>query len=262
MSKKAVLVVGFGTRYESALKAIENIEKHVREGFPDYDFFRVFTSDYIIKRLARDQGKEIMNVEAAFTYLRDNGYEELVVQPTYINQGEEYTKIAEDFSQKSRYFKSFKIGKPLLSTEEDLEEIAGIIMRQLPEKLDKDQAFILMGHGSKKAPNTIYVKVQEVFQKLGYDQTYLATLDGEPGFGTILPKLTERVIKKAYLMPFMVSAGDHAAVDMAGDGENSWKNLLKAAGIDPVPMIRGLGEIDEAAKMYVAHAKDGEELVR
>ena len=63
-------------------------------------------------------------------------------------------------------------------------------------------------------------------------------------------------------MPFMVSAGDHAAVDMAGDGENSWKNLLKAAGIDPVPMIRGLGEIDEAAKMYVAHAKDGEELVR
>ena len=28
-------------------------------------------------------------------------------------------------------------------------------------------------------------------------------------------------------MPYMVVAGDHASNDMAGDEEDSWKNILK-----------------------------------
>ena len=33
-------------------------------------------------------------------------------------------------------------------------------------------------------------------------------------------------------MPFMIVAGDHAINDMAGDDEDSWKNIFEEAGLE------------------------------
>ena len=56
-------------------------------------------------------------------------------------------------------------------------------------------------------------------------------------------------------MPLMVVAGDHANNDMAGDEDDSWKNLLSADGYKVSVVLGGLGRNSEIQKIYVAHAK-------
>lgn len=54
--------------------------------------------------------------------------------------------------------------------------------------------------------------------------------------------MKEKHIKKVYVMPFMLVAGDHAKNDMAGDDEDSWKMQLLRAGFEPEIILKGLGE--------------------
>ena len=53
----------------------------------------------------------------------------------------------------------------------------------------------------------------------------------------------------------MVVAGDHANNDMAGDEEDSWKSVFTAAGYEVEVILRGLGELEDIQKLYVAHAQ-------
>ncbi len=62
-------------------------------------------------------------------------------------------------------------------------------------------------------------------------------------------------IGKAYLMPFMSVAGDHARNDLAGDDAESWKSLLTGAGIQCVPVLRGTAEMDAVVDIWIDHLK-------
>ena len=53
MGKKALVVVSFGTSMPQARCAIENIEKRLCAAFPDYDFFRAFTSRMVARKIER-----------------------------------------------------------------------------------------------------------------------------------------------------------------------------------------------------------------
>jgi sirohydrochlorin cobaltochelatase len=67
--------------------------------------------------------------------------------------------------------------------------------------------------------------------------------------------LIKNKVKKAYLVPFMTVAGDHAMNDMAGDESDSWKSQLTKAGIDSVPVMKGLAEFDAVVDMWIAQMK-------
>lgn len=60
-NKKAILVTSFGTSYAETRKlTIDKIEERIRSEFPDYDVFRAFTSEMIIKKLKnRDQKRNL-----------------------------------------------------------------------------------------------------------------------------------------------------------------------------------------------------------
>ena len=60
------------------------------------------------------------------------------------------------------------------------------------------------------------------------------------------------------LAPLMIVAGDHAKSDMAGEGEESWKNQLQARGFDVIPVLKGLGEYPQVREMIAEHAKAAE----
>ena len=68
-------------------------------------------------------------------------------------------------------------------------------------------------------------------------------------------ELKKKGVKKAYLMPFMSVAGDHAMNDMAGDEDDSWKSILTKAGVKCVPILKGTAEYDGIADLWVEHLK-------
>ena len=67
-----------------------------------------------------------------------------------------------------------------------------------------------------------------------------------------------KTVRKVYLAPFMVVAGDHALNDMAGDDSDSWKSQLIKAGYEVECILKGLGEFEALRKLFSAHAEKAE----
>ena len=51
----------------------------------------------------------------------------------------------------------------------------------------------------------------------------------------------------------MIVAGDHANNDLAGPDEDSWASRIKAAGMRPVPHLKGLGQLQGIRDIFLSH---------
>jgi sirohydrochlorin cobaltochelatase len=84
----------------------------------------------------------------------------------------------------------------------------------------------------------------------------MGTVEESPTIEEIKQMLTARKVKTVYLMPFMAVAGDHAANDLAGEDENSWKSMLTRAGTKCIPVLKGSAESDDITAIWVDHLKE------
>ena len=260
MGKKALLVVSFGTSFEEALPAIVNIEETCKKAFPDYDFYRAFTSGMIIRKWARTKNVIIHNPDEVMKRLVAEGYEEVICQPTHIINGLEYDKMMNMLLAYKDQIPTIKVGTPLLTEEEDYKEACEIVMQELEKPLAKDEAFVFMGHGTSHTAKVSYSQMQAQMKELGYENVFIGTVEGEPeetACEEVIKAVSAAGYKKVILRPLMVVAGDHANNDMAGEDEDSWKSQFEASGaFDEInTQIEGLGRIDAVEQLYVQHTK-------
>ena len=83
--------------------------------------------------------------------------------------------------------------------------------------------------------------------------TRVGVVEGDPDIDDLVPGLCAAGVRRAFLLPFMAVAGDHARNDMAGEDEDSWASVLTREGIEPVPVLRGTAEMDEIVDIWVDH---------
>jgi sirohydrochlorin cobaltochelatase len=95
-----------------------------------------------------------------------------------------------------------------------------------------------------------YLAASAEFQRLDKN-VFMATVEGVPDFAEIHKELLKRNIKKVWLMPFMIVAGDHACNDLAGEDKDSWKAQLEADNIECCAILKGLGEYNSIAKLFI-----------
>ena len=146
--KKAILVVSFGTSYEETRKkTIDCIEQEIQAAYPEYQVYRAWTSKMIMKKLKARDGIHIMNVREAMEQMEKDGIEEVIVQPTHVMNGYENDLMTEDAKAYSSHFSRVAIGAPLLTSMEDQTKIIKAVAENLP--VEKDEALILMGHGTE-----------------------------------------------------------------------------------------------------------------
>lgn len=254
-SKRAILVVSFGTSYADTREmTIEATEAAFEEAYPDYDIRRAFTSQIIIDILEERDGMEIDTIEEALERLKKEKYSEVVVQPTLVMNGAEYDDVAAAVSEYEEYFDRIVLGNALLSSHEDYE-IVMEALEPITSKLADDEAVIFMGHGSHHFADSAYAAMDLRFKNAGYKNVHMATVEGYPLFEDVLPHLEAAGINKVTLVPFMLVAGDHASNDMAGDEDDSWKVLLKKNGYAVETHMHGLGELEEVQSLFLAHAE-------
>ena len=276
---KEILVLSFGTSFnDSRVKDISKVEKSVQKAYPDYSVRRAFTAQIIINHIqARDEEK-IDNVDQAMDRAVANGVKELIVLPTHLMQGKEYDELKEQVSAYSDKIKNIKFASPLLGevgktadeTNPDKETVAKAITENavsdagyasLDEAKKDKRAFVFMGHGTSHTAKITYLQMQSQMKKLGYDNVFIGTVEGEPeetSCENIIKAVKEAGYTKVILRPLMVVAGDHANNDMAGEEEDSWVSQFKASKAFEVvdAQIAGLGRLDEVEKLYVAHVAD------
>ena len=114
----------------------------------------------------------------------------------------------------------------------------------------------MMGHGTAHPSNAVYGALQTVLNDEGYEKVLVGTMDGYPNFTSVLKKIKEKGIKQVLLMPLMLVAGDHAINDMASEEEDSWKSMLEAEGIEVKLHMKGLGQVEEFAQLYINRIDD------
>lgn len=87
------------------------------------------------------------------------------------------------------------------------------------------------------------------------------TAAGSTGRGRAAEDRTadERTPERVALAPLLVASGMHAAREIAGDSEESWKSRFERAGYSVKCIMRGLGEYAGIRRIYVRHAKEAEE---
>ncbi|WP_371378625.1 sirohydrochlorin cobaltochelatase [Sporomusa aerivorans] len=264
--KKAIVVVSFGTSYPETLKQnIESVEDRIRAAFPDYEVRRAFTSRMVIKRLTERDGVQTDNEIQALERLRNEGYQEVYIQPLHIVAGAEYDKIKRLVSRyahaQDKAFAKIRLGRPLLyclGQEEHPDDYA-IAVKALAAQLpaaDPASAVVMMGHGGIHPANAAYGVLQLKLEDAGLANVFIYTVEGYPSLERIIGKLKEKQVEKVTLMPFMLVAGDHATNDMAGEEEDSAKSQLLAAGFAVDVYLRGLGENSAFQDIYVRHLKE------
>lgn len=276
IGENELLVVSFGTSYnKSRAEDIKGIEDALQAAYPDWAVRRAFTSQIIINHVqARDEAF-IDNMTQALERAVTNGVKNLVVQPTHLMHGAEYDELMDELDAYADKFESVKIAEPLLGEvgadatviNADKEAVARAVTAEavadagyesLEAAKEDGTAYVFLGHGSSHTAKVSYTQMQTQMEKLGYDNVFIGTVEGEPeetACEAVIDAVAAAGYKKVILRPLMVVAGDHACNDMAGEEEDSWKSMFTASGkFDSVEaQITGMGSIPAIQELYVAH---------
>lgn len=254
-AKNGTLLVAFGTSMESARPAIDGIEQSYTQR-KDGPVLLAFTSDIIRNKLARE-GKPVLSVNAAMHEMAKLGVTDLRIQSLHIAPAEEYSQlermVVKNITKNPGMFKTVKVGYPLLVSEKDLDDVVKVVLASLPADRKPGDAVVLMGHGNDRGPGDLIMAAAAAAFHKADPHVWLATVEGANSFDNVLPQLKASGAKRVFLQPFMIVAGDHANNDLAGPDEDSWASRIKAAGMRPVPHLKGLGQLQGIRDIFLSH---------
>ncbi len=252
--KKGILLVAFGTSVPEAQQSFDNIEAKVKAAYPQIPVRWAFTSAIIRHKLA-GEGKQFDSPEMALARMMDEGFTHVAVQSLHTIAGEEFHDLrcnVDAFAGMAGGFERLLMGYPLLGGQKDLERVVAAMIGHIPAERKPSEAVVLMGHGTPHPANAFYAALAYQFQQKD-PNIFVGTVEGSPTIEDIRGALTAKKIRKAYLMPLMSVAGDHAQNDMAGPEPESWTSILKAAGIECVPVLKGTAQYDDIVQIWVDH---------
>ena len=257
IGEKELLVVSFGTSYNDSRRlTIGGIERALQKAFPDWSVRRAFTSQIIIDHVKSRDGEVIDNVTEALDRAAENGVKTLVVQPTHLMHGFEYTELVNKLAEYADAFESIAVGEPLVNSAKDFALTAAVLADATAAYNDGKTAIVYMGHGTEAASNEIYAKMQQLMTDSGYENCFIGTVEAEPTVEDVLAQVQAGSYERVVLRPMMIVAGDHANNDMAGDEEDSWKSIFKDAGYEVECVLNGLGQSSVVQQLFVQHATE------
>ncbi|MEE4165445.1 MAG: sirohydrochlorin cobaltochelatase [Desulfocapsaceae bacterium] len=285
--KNAIVLASFGTTVPSAVKSITNITDVVRGAYPETEVRITFTSNIIRsvwkKRQAEpqkwlDQGipEEVLyvkNVIATIGDLLEDGYTNIVVQPThmfFMEQSHDLLQyvngLASIRTMKARWnpINNLVMGRPALGMpgdvypyHEDVEAVCKTLAADAEAARNAGAVLVYMGHGNEHWSTGIYAETQKKMREMYPDvTTFIGVVEGAPALEDIMSHLEYAKNKKIMLKPFMIVAGDHATNDMAGPEEDSWKSVLTKEGYQVDAVLEGLGSNEEFAELFVERIAD------
>lgn len=256
IGEQELLVVSFGTSYNDSRRlTIGAIEEAMEKAFPDYSVRRGFTSQIIIDHVKSRDNVAIDNVNEALNRAADNGVKTLVVQPTHLMNGFEYTDLVNELAEFSDAFEKVAVGQPLLTSDEDFRAVMEAVAKDTAQYDDGETAICLMGHGTEAESNQVYEKMQQMLTDAGYENYFVGTVEASPSLDDVLNAVKAGNYTKVVLEPLMIVAGDHANNDMAGDDADSWKTAFEEAGYQVTCLLKGLGELENIQKLFTEHAQ-------
>lgn len=261
-NKDAILVMTFGTTFaDTRAKTIDAVEAAIQKAHPDIPVFEAYTSHIIIDRVKAKEGIQKMTPEEAFGKLKAEGYTRVAVVSLDVIPGMEYSYDSIITKMQMSKFKELSLATPLMyfqGTEGEPDQVVDFlnaVKSQFPV-MGKEDATLIMAHGTPHPGNAYYSVIQDRIEKLGMNNVFVYSVEGRPNLDDVIPKLKAKGFKNVTLMPIMMVAGDHANNDMAGDDPDSHKSILTKAGFKVNTYIHGLGENENVRALYIQRADE------
>ncbi|MFZ2445778.1 MAG: sirohydrochlorin cobaltochelatase [Syntrophobacteraceae bacterium] len=256
--KRAILLVAFGTSVPEAAKALDGIEKSVREKHAGTEVRWAYTSKTVRARHAA-RGKVMDSPEIALSRLMDEGFTHVAVLSLHVVPGQEFHDLfhnAMRFSDMSGGFEKIVVARPLLGNHEDMTRVADALSKKYAVREGAGEGVVFIGHGNSRHPSdAIYAAMGFLFGDRD-PNLFAGTVSGHPTADELVPRLAAAKVRKVRLVPLMTVAGEHARKDMAGDAPDSWKSILAKAGVTSEAVFTGLVEYPEIVRVWMDHLDD------
>ena len=261
-NKDAIVVMSFGTTYkDTRAKTIDATVDAIKAAHPNTKVVTAFTSHIIRDRIQQKEGITYPTPEEALDQLKAEGYSRVALTSLDVIPGMEYNYDVAVYNLYKNNFKKMTLGTPLMywmgqegQTDEVVQTIKAV-QSQFP-KLGKEDALLIMAHGTPDPSNAYYSVIQDRIHSLGLKNVYIYTVEGTPNLEQVVPQLKMHGIKHVTLMPFMMVAGDHANNDMAGNEPDSHKSILEKDGFKVDTYLHGLGENQNIRNIFVERANE------
>lgn len=258
VEKNAIVILTFGTTVkETREKNIGSIAQEIQKKYSDTKVFTAFTSHIIIKHIKKLEGScKYLSPEETLNKLLQEGYTGVALISLAIIPGIEYKYCVELFHEYKFKLKKMSLSTPLIywqgqkNQADDITEVLKVL--ELPEP-KKDTAIFLMTHGTPD-PSNAYYSVMQAKINLLRDDVFIYTVEGFPTLEDCVEKIKQSAVKKIFLMPFMLAAGNHVLNDMIGEDKNSHREILKSRGFEVEVCLKGLGENKKVREIYLNHA--------
>ena len=261
-NKDAMVVMSFGTTYkDTRAKTIDATVDAIKAAHPNTKVITAFTSHIIRDRIQQKEGITYPTPEEALAELKKDGYTRVALASLDVIPGMEYNYDAAVYNLYKDNFKKMTLGTSLMywmgqenQTDQVIETLKAV-QSQFP-KLGKEDALLIMAHGTPDPSNAYYSVIQDRIHTLGMKNVFIYTVEGTPNLEQVIPQLKLHGIKHVTLMPFMMVAGDHANNDMAGEEPDSHKSILEKEGFKVDTYLHGLGENPNIRNLFVERANE------
>ena len=287
-AKTAILLASFGTTVPSGVAALDNIARHVRGAYPGTEVRITFTSNQVrsVWKKRREDAREkwlaqgipaevleVRNILQAMGDLQEDGYRDIIVQPTHMLFMEQSHDLAgyvgavssiRTLKERWRPFDRVVMGRPALgmagdtySYRDDIDRVVKTLATDAEAARREGAILLYMAHGNENWSTGVYAETEKRMRQVYPEvETFIGVVEGTPSLDDLMAGLQRAKSRKVVLRPFMITAGDHAVNDMAGDGRDSWKSVLAAAGFAVQPVLEGLGSKDAFAEIFVENIAD------
>ena len=262
-NKDAIVILSFGTTYkESRAATIDATAKAIANAHKGVKCVTAFTSHIVIDHIKENEGKcDYKTPEETLEDLQREGYTRIALVSFDVIPGMEYDYAKAVFNLYKDQFKAMTLSTPLMywqgqeEQSDDVMEFVKAIKSNMP-KVAKDEAVLLMAHGTPHPSNAYYSVINTRLHYAGMNNAYVYTVEGWPRLEQAIHRLKRKGFKKVLLMPIMMVAGDHANNDMAGDEPDSHKSILEKEGFTVRSYLHGLGENKKIQNLFVERANE------
>ena len=256
----AILLAAFGSRLPDASQALERMRERTCALYPDFRVETALTSG-TVRRHKGAQSRHGRSPEDILKALRKEGVTRLAVQSLHVIPGDEFRSLERLVESlrggpgASGGFERIELGRPLLGNREDIRRVALTILTVLPPERKPGEAVLLMGHGTRGKANGVYLDLADELRALD-PLVLIGALEAEPGLAAKVDELRGLGASRVHLMPLLFARGVHATRDMAGEGTNSWQAGLTRAGFACAAHVKGAGEHEALAEIWLDHLQE------
>lgn len=256
--KTGILVVAAGTLDPRGKVALDRLAQRAQERSPAMDVRWAYTAAGVRKRLAAED-RPVLAPAEALSVLVAEGFTHLAIWSLHVIPGREFHELviaATAAERSSNGSLAVSVGRPLLSSYDDVEGVADAVLAELPTERKKGDAVILVGHGNAGHPADLAYAAAAYVLATRDARVFVATTSGRPGLGDLLPQCRASGVTRAFLLPFTTVAGSTVREVVTESGEKSWQPEFSKAGIEAIPVMQGLAERAGVADIWLDHLDD------